>query len=108
MSRALLDDLQATVANGTALVVMGAGVAIRTTSGAPTASWKGLLLAGVDRVEELRPADLPPGWETLAREWIQCGEPQRLLAVAEQVTKWLDGPYGGEFRRWLRDALGDL
>src|SRR5664280_2212993 len=48
---ALLDDLRSLVRDRQLLVVVGAGVTVGATKGAPTASWTGLLFDGVNRGE---------------------------------------------------------
>lgn len=108
MSGELLNDLRKQIASGHALIVVGAGVSVGATGGAPTASWGGLLQDGIARVEELAPRGLPEDWGEVSRRQLESGELHWLLGVAEDVTVRLGGPNGGEYRRWLHDAIGGL
>src|SRR5690242_17476595 len=61
MNGFLVEDLRAELARGRVVVLVGAGVSIGATGGAPAASWTGLLEDGVARCEALG-WPLPTGW----------------------------------------------
>jgi tetratricopeptide (TPR) repeat protein len=107
VSDLLNNDLREQLARRQAVVVVGAGVAVAATDGAPTASWLGLLHDGVARCEAMA-HDLPQGWGDRVRAQIDSGDVEALLSAAEDVTRRLDGPGGGEYRRWLRESVGSL
>jgi hypothetical protein len=100
------DDLREAIAARRAFVVVGTGVSLAATQGAPTAGWQGLLRHGVQWCEALRP-DLGAGWGRL-RQQIDSGKARSLLAAAERVEKEIRKAGDGELRRWLREAVGGL
>lgn len=51
----LLDDLRDVLAQGKAVVIVGAGVASAVTNNAPVAGWQGLVDNGVGAVPGRRP-----------------------------------------------------
>src|SRR5215813_4055039 len=107
MSGLLVDDLRAELARGRVIVLVGAGISVGATGGDPVASWTGLLESGVARCEELG-WPLPAGWGDRTRAQIQTGDVEELLLAAEAVTGRLGGREHGEYRRWLKEAIGEL
>lgn len=105
MSR-LLDDLRESIANHSAIVIIGTGVSIAASDNAPAASWTGLLATGVDRCCEI--AGLGRDWRTRVSAEVGSGDLDDLLSAAEKITSKLAGPHGGEYRRWLRETIGEL
>jgi tetratricopeptide (TPR) repeat protein len=103
-----LDDLRAEVAAGHAVVIVGAGVSVAATAGTPTASWVGLLNDGVTFCEALLGPSLPSGWAERHRSQVASGDLDELVGAAEDLTRRLGGPTGGEFRRWLAGSIGKL
>ena len=103
----LLDDLRHAIRIGEAVIVAGAGISIAATSGAPTASWIGLLEHGIARCEEVG-SDVPGGWGDVMRDLLKLGDIDSMLSAAENVTSKLGGPSGGEYERWLRESVGAL
>lgn len=103
----LLDDLRRLIAQRQVVAVVGAGVSMATTDNAEAASWPGLLRTGVAWVETVVQG-LPNRWADRQREAIASGDLDDLLGVAEQVARRLGAPRGGEFRRWLRETVGQL
>lgn len=103
----LIDDLRGLIASGEAVVVVGAGVSMAATSGAPTACWVGLLEDGISRCEEVG-SEVPSGWGDVVRKLLALGDRDSMLSVAESVTSKLGGPKGGEYGRWLRESVGTL
>ena len=104
----LAEDLRADVAGRQVVVVVGAGVSVAASERAAVASWPGLLEHGIARVERVCAGRLPGRWAEIMRMQVASGDVGLLLAVAEQVTEWLGGRGGGEFRRWLRESVGSL
>lgn len=101
-----VDDLRQEIANGHVLVVVGTGVSLAATGGESVASWKGLLLDGVDRCQELR--DLSDSAGGALRADIDSGSLKRLLSAASKIRKMLGTPDEGEVKVWLRDTVGKL
>ena len=106
MSQVLIDDLRGQVAERQAIAIVGAGVSIGATGNAAVASWAGLLKDGVARCEDV--ARPPAGWADRQRAALNTGDLDELLGVAEQVSRRLGYPDGGEWRRWLRETVGQL
>ncbi|HEU4881231.1 MAG TPA: tetratricopeptide repeat protein [Longimicrobium sp.] len=105
---ALRDDLQRQVDAGKVVAIVGAGVSVGATKGKPVASWQGLLRHGVDRCRELPTAGLTEAGAKLLHEQIDSGDLDMMLAAAEVVSRKLGAPGGGEWRRWLRETVGEL
>jgi class 3 adenylate cyclase/tetratricopeptide (TPR) repeat protein len=108
MSATPLDDLREDLVGGQAVVVVGAGVSMAATGGASTASWVGLLNDGVTFCEALLGPSLPPGWAERRRAQVVSGDLEELVGAAEDLTRRLGGPAGGEFGRWLAGSIGKL
>jgi SIR2-like domain len=106
MAQALIDDLKNQIEGKQAIAVVGAGVSIGATGDAPVASWTGLLKHGVARCQEV--ARPPAGWADRQRAALDTGDLDELLGVAEQVSRRLGYPDDGEWRRWLRETVGQL
>jgi hypothetical protein len=103
-----LEDLREELAAGQAAVIVGAGVSVAATGGAPSSSWVGLLNNGVTFCEVLLGPSLPSGWAERRRAQVASGDLDELVGAAEDLTRRLGGPTGGEFRRWLAQSLGSL
>jgi hypothetical protein len=108
MSKLLAEDLRGELARGRVIVLVGAGVSVAATGGASVASWTGLLEDGVARCEHLALRPLPAGWGDRTRAQIQSGDVEELLLAAEAVTGRLGGREHGEYRRWLKETVGEL
>jgi len=104
----LIDELREQIAKGDALIIVGAGVSIAATGNAPTASWVGLLRDGIAGCEKVGLPKPKPGWGDSQRQALTNGDLVDLLAVASQIEQRLGGRTGGEFRNWLREAIGAL
>ena len=102
----LVDDLRAEVERGAAFFILGSGISLLATDNAPTASWRGLLRNGVDRVVELRRCKPATAKRLIAQ--IDSDDLDEMLNVATFVARKLGQPHDGEFRRWLREAIGSL
>jgi SIR2-like protein len=103
----LVDDLRSEVAKGHVLAIVGAGVSTAVAGGAAVASWTGLLKSGIERcVEVAHP--LPNRWAERVREELESGDLDDRLSAAEKVSAKLGAPTGGEYRRWLRETVGQL
>jgi hypothetical protein len=98
-------DLRNCIQNGTALLVVGAGVAAASTS-QPVATWWGLLDHGIGRGIELGRISEDHGVD-LERQ-LNGTDVHDWLRVADAVTTALGGRTGGEYERWLRETVGGL
>ncbi len=107
MNPLLFDDLKEQIAKRQCIVVVGAGVSISSTDNAPCASWTGLLHDGVKRCSDVL-TNLPNGWDKRAKEDIDSGDLDGMLASAEKISSRLGAPTGGEYRTWLRQSVGQL
>jgi tetratricopeptide (TPR) repeat protein len=108
MSTMLVGDLRQELARGRVIVLVGAGVSVGATKGAPVASWTGLLEDGVARCEQLALRPLPAGWGDWVRKQLRSGDVETMILAAEAVTNRLGGREHGEYRRWLRETVGEL
>jgi tetratricopeptide (TPR) repeat protein len=102
------DDLREEFAAGQVVVIVGSGVSIAATGGAPVASWVGLLEDGVAYCESLLGPSLPAGWAKRRRAAVASGDTEELIGAAEDLTSRLGGRDGGEFARWLERSVGRL
>jgi formylglycine-generating enzyme required for sulfatase activity len=96
------------VAGGRVVVVVGAGASIAATRGAGTASWRGLLQDGLEYCAEFGD---PPVREPELTHCLALADAQDvdlLLAAASVIESRLGAPHGDEWRRWLKQAIGDL
>jgi tetratricopeptide (TPR) repeat protein len=108
MSTAPLDDLRAEIAAGQAVAIVGAGVSIAATGNAAAASWAGLLEDGVAYCEHLLGPSLPARWAEIRRAQLSSDDTEELISAAEDITRRLAGPGGGEYRRWLEQSVGQV
>jgi tetratricopeptide (TPR) repeat protein len=108
------DELRSLIERKQVLAIVGAGVSIGATGGEPKlhdwplASWPGLLFHGVEFCEANATMPLPAGWGDTVRGQIGWKNLDGLLLAAEAISRVLDAPNGGDFRRWLRAALESL
>lgn len=103
----MLEDLRDRVAARRVVIFVGAGVS-SGASKSPLAGWKGFLLDGVARCDATFGSSLPPGWAQRQRDALEQGDLDEWLNVAEAISRKLDAPRGGEFRRWLRETVAQL
>lgn len=103
------DALRSDIEAGAAIFVVGAGAAVATTAGAPTAHWLGLLESGIQAALDEQ-VSIPPGWEANVRSDLAMAAEYlpATLTAAEKVTAALGGSEGAAFKRWLREAVGGL
>lgn len=107
MPNRLEDDLRSSVRARDAIVIAGTGVSSAATNSDARASWRGLLLDGIERVTVLHP-DLDANWSARLRDQLSSGDMDDLLGAAEQVASKLGAPTHGEWSRWLRESAGNL
>jgi hypothetical protein len=111
MGSTVADELKNDLAAGRIVVIAGAGVSLAATGQAPTASWPGLLRAGIDRAMNFNQG-LPEDWKDHLLEELSYAEGStylpNMLSVADKITDALGGRDGGEFRAWLRADIGEL
>jgi hypothetical protein len=98
----LVEDLASALARPDALVLVGAGVSVAATDGSPVASWAGLLRDGVDQCLKVV-SSLPDNWGEMRHSMIDSGDSDSLLLVAEDISRRLGWPLGGDYS----DGSGD-
>jgi hypothetical protein len=104
----LFEDLRAELEQGQVVVMVGTGVSVGATANAKVASWTGMLEDGVNRCEQVAWPPVPDGWGDRLRAQIASGDLWELLSAADNITERLGGRIGGEYRRWLRETVGQL
>ncbi|HEV7240791.1 MAG TPA: tetratricopeptide repeat protein [Thermoanaerobaculia bacterium] len=102
----LVEDLREELARGEVLVVVGTGVSIQATGGAECAKWDGLIRDGIEHA--VGTGQLTEAVAKTLRGRLKKNSVKDLLAVAQKVSEALGAPDGGEFRRWLRESVGNL
>lgn len=114
MTLDLVGELREQIAAGRVTCIVGAGVSMAATydpARKPNfASWFGLLEHGIDRCVTVVPS-LPKNWAASMQTLLQLGkdgDTDALLNVADQITRKLNDPAPGEFRKWLRETVGSL
>ncbi len=103
----LVQELRELIARKEIVLVVGTGVSVSATKSAPAASWRGLLLSGVKRCVELKPA-LAGGWAKRLEESIRDGNADEMIAAADLVTDQLTAAAPGDFKKWLAQEIGAL
>lgn len=103
-----LDRLISEVAKDQLMVLVGTGVSVYSTGVAPCASWKGLLMDGINYCVEWanpRPteAKIAEQRKRLAKSGLDD-----LLCVATEVETALGGTSGGLLREFLKGTVGEL
>lgn len=106
MQPMLVHHLQRQIAQGSVVVVVGAGVSIASTQRNPVASWEGLLLNGVEYCEQVV-AGLPNGWAEHIKWQVTSRDVDEMILAAENISRRLGRP-GGHYRVWLRSAFERL
>ncbi len=101
----LLEQLKSEIATrGRTLAILGAGVSVAASGNNSVASWKGLLLDGVQRCVGLGRCTS----EAADRLRAQIdGDMIDLLCAAENISQRLDAP-GPDYSRWLEETVGAL
>lgn len=91
------------------LLVIGTGVSIQATAGAPAASWSGLLWLGLEKCKSLV---VQRGLKRFAYEAIKdklsTGTVEDLLDAAGSIEKLLRRAGGTIYKTWLAETLGSL
>jgi tetratricopeptide (TPR) repeat protein len=102
----LIDDLRVRLQAHRVVVVAGSGVTAAATDGDARSSWSGLVLSGLDHASQL------PGIQKnildAAQLLSEAGDSNSLISASELVTQLLGGRDGGEYARWLGEAVGQL
>jgi hypothetical protein len=102
-----LEDLKKDIAEGRAVMVVGAGVAMLATGGQECASWTGLLRHGARHCVDLD-SSLKDQWLGKVESDIESDDTEEVILAAERVTSKLGGRSGGEYRNWLKQSVGAL
>ncbi|WP_332771840.1 SIR2 family protein [Phenylobacterium sp.] len=91
-------------------MIIGTGISIGAT-GDPRASWKGLLLDGIDRIESLgieAPEILIADRILIEKAFSGAFDLDEILQRAESIIGRLGGVGGAHFAIWLRESVGAL
>src|SRR5215510_14405335 len=107
-STTLCDDLQQQIEAGQVVAIVGAGVSVGATNNHAVASWQGLLHHGVGYCHKLPTTGVTDTMAHLLHQQIDAGDLDMMLAAAEVISAKLGAPQGGEWRRWLRETVGEL
>jgi len=89
------------------VVIVGTGVSAAISGSAATATWRGLLDAGVEHAVAHRP-DLDPKWEPMVRKMLDFDDIDSLVNAAGWVKKALLERGTQCYADWLDRCLGDL
>lgn len=101
------EQLRADLANGSVIVLLGAGVSKATNDSAP--NWVELIERGAAYARANVPAN-DEDWLDWVRSDLNMASSRTLalISAAEKVQDGLGGPDGPEFKRWLRSEFEDL
>jgi DNA helicase HerA-like ATPase len=102
---AVHEELREQLAGGAVTLIIGAGVSIQASGGAPRASWQGLLLNGADEVRS--DPDFRERYPVVEQE-LRSNHPDDFISAARKISRALGAPNGGRYRSWLRRAIGQL
>lgn len=87
---------------------VGAGFSSAATEGAACASWRGLLLNGIEVCDQVV-SPLPPGWVDRMKDYLDNADVFSYLAVADEITRRLRAVRGGrDFNSWIDKTVGTL
>ncbi|MEM6272883.1 MAG: SIR2 family protein, partial [Bacteroidota bacterium] len=104
----LKNDLKKVIREGKAVVFIGSGVSIAATEGKePTASWTGLLKNGLEYAKNIGAQTNERSLQR-ALEDIESDNLIDLLSGTNKVKQWINAQGSGEYRRWLREAVGSI
>jgi hypothetical protein len=103
-----LDELRAAMDSKTRLTpFVGTGLSL-AISGQPQASWRGLLLDGVEVCRQ-RVSPLPRGWVERMKDELDSADVFSYLAVADQIARRLRAIEDGKvFDSWIKTTVGNL
>ena len=91
------------------IAVVGTGVSMNATGNAPAASWRGLLEAGINFIEEQPKGKRPRKWDAdEARATLDRGNVDSLLQIATEVEAAIRRVNKSEYKRWLDRMFGSL
>ena len=87
---------------------VGAGLSSAATDGAAYASWRGLLLDGIEVCQRVV-SPLPAGWALRMKDQLDNADVITYAAVADEIARRLRAVRGGiEFDSWIRRTVGRL
>src|ERR1700759_2434649 len=104
----LKGELVEALAKRRAIIVVGAGISVQATANNKIASWRGLIESGIDLCHALSVPDATAEWRSAMLQLLDASPSQGWLTIAEEVTRLLDGPTGGEWFGWLERTFGSL
>ena len=71
---------------------VGAGFSMAATANAAHASWRGLLLEGIEKCERVAPR-LPVRWAERMRDYLDNADAVAYVAAADDISRRLRGSY---------------
>jgi hypothetical protein len=87
---------------------VGAGFSSAATGNAPCASWRGLLLDGIEVCEQVV-SPLPQGWADRMKDHLDNADMFTYVAVADDITWRVRAIHEGrDFHSWIQTTLGGL
>jgi SOS-response transcriptional repressor LexA len=87
---------------------VGSGFSVAATDNAPHASWRGLLLEGVEKCERVV-GRLPERWADRMRDYLDNADAVAYVAAADDISRRLRAVRNGkEFASWLDSTVGSL
>jgi hypothetical protein len=101
----LIRELRSDLEKGKIIALLGEGVSIATSSGASVASWRGLLLNGIDHCAGFGIPRPVGGWTERMRWLVENGDMEDMLAVATEIERRLQGD---KFRDWIKNTIGNI
>ncbi|MFJ6897379.1 SIR2 family NAD-dependent protein deacylase [Streptomyces hokutonensis] len=106
MSHYLRNQAVRSIREGNAVFVVGAGVSLLASGSAPTASWLGLIEAGMQRCEDLDPS--LKKWRLDSLRILKGKDASSKVSVAQDVKDHLSRAPGQQYANWLADTVGAL
>jgi formylglycine-generating enzyme required for sulfatase activity len=107
MPRAI-EEIRSQLAAKQVVAVVGAGVSVAASGDAQCASWRSLLIDGVEHCSEFGNPRLRNEELDLCAKMARSEDVDLLLAAASVIESRLEAPKGAEWRRWLKRSIGAL
>ncbi|MFF5057022.1 SIR2 family protein [Micromonospora sp. NPDC000663] len=104
----LRNEIVEAIRRGDAIFIVGAGVSLLASDGAESASWKGLIRAGVDRSADLDQS-LSGRWRSSKLKALSStADSAQMISVAQEVERHLKQIPGNHYGKFLAETVGSL
>lgn len=103
---AAINEIRKSLSRGQLLVVVGTGLTAGATCQAESSTWQGLIKHGIQRCVDLGVRD--DVWAQRARADVDSPFEPDLIAAAEKTTEALGGRVGAQYKKWLKESVGDF